>query len=147
MRADDDFQNPKANIAPKAKPQRRNGGEGMPPLPLPATPLRRSEKKREPAPPALIGNITFAANALKGGTWSTTIIDIERWVEFTNSQLGQKYRYVGTDFTQVQLRPNRAADPVLHRLENNSRFRRCNDRENAPVSDGWRDVGRAQQLR
>ena len=41
----DDFVNPKANIAPKAAPQRRNGGEGMPPLPLPATPLRRSEKK------------------------------------------------------------------------------------------------------
>ena len=62
----------------------------MPPLPLPATPLRRSEKKREPSPPALIGNITFSAQSLKGGNWQTTIIDIEQWVEFTNSQLGQK---------------------------------------------------------
>src|SRR5277367_5011921 len=72
----DDFVNPKANIAPKAAPQRRNAGEGMPPLPLPATPLRRSEKKREPSPPALVGNITFPASALKGGNWQTTIIDI-----------------------------------------------------------------------
>jgi hypothetical protein len=40
---------------PKAKPQRRTGGESLPPLPLPATPLRRSEKKREPSPPSLVG--------------------------------------------------------------------------------------------
>jgi len=44
----EEFKNPKANIPPKATPQRRNAGEGAPPLPLPATPLRRSEKKREP---------------------------------------------------------------------------------------------------
>ena len=41
----DDFQNPKANIPPKAKPQRRNGGEGMPPLPLPATPAAPQREK------------------------------------------------------------------------------------------------------
>src|SRR5712675_282456 len=76
----EDFQNPKANIAPKAAPQRRNAGEGFPPLPLPATPLRRSEKKREPSPPALVGNVTFPQSALKqaGITWQTTIIDIEK---------------------------------------------------------------------
>src|SRR5436190_24120839 len=31
---------------PRAKPQSRTGGESFPPLPLPATPLRRTEKKR-----------------------------------------------------------------------------------------------------
>src|ERR1700753_3870838 len=107
VRADDDFQNPKANIAPKAKPQRRNGGEGAPPLPLPATPLRRSEKKREPSPPALVGSVTFSPAQLKGagGGWETTIIDIERWVEFTNSALNQRYRYVGTDFSKFSYDP------------------------------------------
>src|SRR5437016_14050859 len=89
----DEFVNPKANIPPKAAPQRRNAGEGVPPLPLPATPLRRSEKKREPSPPALVGNITFSNTALKksGIDWQTTVIDIEKWVEFTNSELGQRY--------------------------------------------------------
>ena len=29
---------------PRAKPQRRTGGESFPPLPLPVTPLRRTEK-------------------------------------------------------------------------------------------------------
>ncbi len=36
---------------PKAKPQSRTGGESFPPLPLPATPLRRTEKKRPPRLP------------------------------------------------------------------------------------------------
>ncbi len=108
----DDFVNPKANIPPRAKPERRNGGEGVPPLPLPATPLRRSEKKREPSPPALIGNITFSAASLKGGSWATTIIDIEQWVDFTNTQLGQKYRYVGTDFSKFSYDPTEL--PIIY---------------------------------
>jgi hypothetical protein len=109
----DEFVNPKANIAPKARPERRNAGEGAPPLPLPATPLRRSEKKREPAPPALVGNVTFSQASLKGkGSWETTIIDIEKWVEFTNSQLGQRYRYVGTDFSKFSYDPTEL--PILY---------------------------------
>lgn len=103
----DDFVNPKANIPPKAAPTRRNGGEGFPPLPLPGTPLRRSEKKREPQPPALVGTITFTQQSLRGTgvNWETTVIDIEKWVDFTNSQLGQKYRYVQTDFSHFSYDP------------------------------------------
>ena len=44
---------------PKAKPTHRTGGESFPPLPLPATPLRRSEKKKPPSPPALIGKMSM----------------------------------------------------------------------------------------
>ena len=44
---------------PQAKPQHRTGGESFPPLPLPATPLRRTEKKRPPAPPPLIGKMAL----------------------------------------------------------------------------------------
>lgn len=110
----EDFQNPKANIPPKAAPQRRNAGEGMPPLPLPATPLRRSEKKREPSPPALVGNITFSAASLRGTgmTWETTIIDIEKWVDFTNANLGQRYRFVDTDFGKFSYDP--AELPIIY---------------------------------
>src|SRR3954471_5921266 len=112
----DEFVNPKANIPPKAKPDRRNAGEGVPPLPLPATPLRRSEKKREPSPPALVGSVTFSPAALKGaggkGGWETTIIDIERWVEFTNSALNQRYRFVGTDFSKFSYDPTEL--PILY---------------------------------
>jgi hypothetical protein len=110
----EDFVNPKANIPPKATPQRRNAGEGVPPLPLPGTPLRRSEKKREPSPPGLVGSITFSKASLKGTNldWQTTIIDIEQWVNFTNSQLGQRYRYVNTDFSRFSYDP--AELPILY---------------------------------
>ncbi len=110
----EEWKNPKANIPPKATPQRRNAGEGAPPLPLPATPLRRSEKKREPSPPALVGNLTFSETTQKksGFQWETTIIDIEKWVNFTNDQLGQRYRFVGTDFTKFSYDP--AELPIVY---------------------------------
>lgn len=110
----DDFINPKANITPKATPQRRNAGEAVPPLPLPATPLRRSEKKREPAPPALVGTVTFSDTAMKkaGAKWETTIVDIEQWVNWTNDQLGQRYRFVSTDFSKFSYDPTEL--PILY---------------------------------
>lgn len=110
----EEWQNPKANIPPKAAPQRRNAGEGLPPLPLPATPLRRSEKKREPSPPALVGNVTFSdLTAKKAGlNWQTTIIDLEKWVAFTNDQLSQRYRFVNTDFSKFSYDP--AELPILY---------------------------------
>ncbi len=55
---EDDFLKP-VGKPPVAKAQRRQGGEAMPPLPLPATPLRRSEKKRPPSPTTLIGKVVW----------------------------------------------------------------------------------------
>jgi len=51
---------PGHNLAPEARPHRRAGGESFPPLPLPATPLRRTERKRQPAPPALVAKLAYA---------------------------------------------------------------------------------------
>ena len=48
---------------PEAHHDRIKGGESFAPLPLPATPLRRSERKREPAPPTLIGKVIWGASA------------------------------------------------------------------------------------
>ncbi|MBN1902590.1 DUF4159 domain-containing protein [Candidatus Sumerlaeota bacterium] len=45
--------------APEAERHRIKAGEGFPPLPLPVTPLRRTEKKRPPAPPTLMGKINY----------------------------------------------------------------------------------------
>ena len=55
---EDDFLRPIGKPL-EAKAQRRQGGESFPPLPLPATPLRRSEKKRPPSPTALIGKVIW----------------------------------------------------------------------------------------
>jgi hypothetical protein len=110
----DDFVNPKANIPPQATPERHSGGSGLAPLPLPGSPLRRSEVKREPSPPALVGSITFSPFALRdsGTKWQTTIIDIEKWVNFTNNALGQRYRYVDTDFSKFSYDPTDL--PILY---------------------------------
>ncbi|NUM34775.1 MAG: DUF4159 domain-containing protein [Candidatus Brocadiae bacterium] len=50
-------------MPPKAKPRRISGGEGFPPLPLPVTPLRRSERKREPSSPKLFGKVIWGETA------------------------------------------------------------------------------------
>lgn len=57
---EDDFLRP-VGLPPKAKPQMRQGGEALPPLPLPATPLRRSEKKRPPSASTLIGKVIWGS--------------------------------------------------------------------------------------
>ncbi len=98
------FDNPKAKKPPRAKPHRRSAGESLPPLPLPATPLRRSERKRQPAPPALIGMVTFTGSqfVIKDGKrvraerFPTTQIDVERLTNYANHRLGIRYRYVAT---------------------------------------------------
>jgi hypothetical protein len=46
-------------MPPRAAPRHISGGEGVPPLPLPATPLRRTERKRDPSPPSLIGKVVW----------------------------------------------------------------------------------------
>ena len=44
---------------PKKNPERQTAAEGMPPLPLPVVPLRRSEPKAEPKAPLFVGKLTY----------------------------------------------------------------------------------------
>jgi hypothetical protein len=116
----DGWDNPKAKAPPRAKPQRQSGAEGVAPLPLPATPLRRSEKKRQPAPPALVGMINFStkvaqdANGNRADTESfpTTQIDIERLMSFANNRLNIHYRYIDTSLASFSHDPTEL--PVLY---------------------------------
>jgi len=115
-----DFVNPKANIPPRAKPHRRGAGEGIPPLPLPATPLRRSERKRQPAPPALVGMISFSGSRyqivkgerVKVSAFPTTQLDIERLISHANRRLNIQYRYVPTSLSQFSWDPSEL--PLLY---------------------------------
>jgi hypothetical protein len=112
------FENPKVR-PPRAKRQRRAGGESLPPLPLPATPLRRSEKKRQPAPPALVGQIQFSGGAkIVGGrrveskSMPTTQVDIERLMDFANQRLGLRYRFMPTSLEAFSYKPTEL--PLLY---------------------------------
>ena len=114
-----DWQNPKVQ-PPRAKPQHRSAAEGVPPLPLPATPLRRSERKRQPSPPALVGMINFSDTGFRvvngkrerAGAFPTTQIDIERLMKFANARLDIRYRYVPTSLGQFSWDP--AELPLLY---------------------------------
>ncbi len=93
-------------LPPEAKPQRVKGGEAFPPLPLPATPLRRTERKREPAPPTLVGKLVWGehrSQILPDGRkvgwydWNTDPADMQRLLKFANSALHVRYRHVNVD--------------------------------------------------
>jgi hypothetical protein len=98
---------------PRAKPQSRTGGESFPPLPLPATPLRRTEKKRPPAPPALIGKmamgpirfVTRNGKRVQYRDWMTDPADVSSLLEWTNSQLGIHFRSTEADFEHFSYDP------------------------------------------
>ena len=107
--------------APRAKPQRRKAGESFPPLPLPATPLRRTEKKRPPAPPALVGKLQYGKRVWKTDEhgrrysfldWTTDPMDIRQLVRHTNRELGIRYRPIGTNFAKFTYNP--AEIPILY---------------------------------
>jgi len=98
---------------PKAKKQHRTGGESFAPLPLPVTPLRRSEKKRPPAPPALIGKmgmgpvrwITREGKRTMYRDWMTDPADVNTLLSWTAEKLGIQYRSVDADFTHFSFDP------------------------------------------
>ena len=58
---------------PRKNPQRQTSAEGMPPLPLPAVPLRRSEPKAEPAPPLMIAKLEYGTTQ----DWNTDPGDVD----------------------------------------------------------------------
>lgn len=98
---------------PPAKPQHQTGGESFPPLPLPATPLRRSEKKRPPTPPALIGKMALGSSRwiTKDGKrvqyrdWMTDPADVQSLLNWTNDKLGINYRATEADFEHFTFDP------------------------------------------
>src|SRR3989304_409899 len=98
---------------PRAKPQFRAGGESFPPLPLPVTPLRRSEKKRPPAPPPLIGKmamgpmrwITKDGKRVQYRDWMTDPGDVHSLLSWTSDKLGINYRAVEADFDHFSYDP------------------------------------------
>ena len=65
--------------SPSAPPSQFSGGEGVPPLPLPAVPLRRSEKKNPPRPPVLVVKIVSPSGERD---WNTNPADIDNLLKF-----------------------------------------------------------------
>lgn len=105
---------------PPAKPQRRTGGESFPPLPLPATPLRRTELKRPPSPPVLVGKVAYGEVhwVTKGGKkiayrdWTTDPGDIATLLKWAGGQLGIRYSHIEVDLKKLPETPQEM--PILY---------------------------------
>ena len=108
-----------------AAPQRVTGGESFPPLPLPATPLRRTEKKREPRPPSLFAKVAYGQESRLEGDkkvlwpdWKTDPGDIETLLQWVNSQIGVNYGSIETSFQKFSYDPTNV--PVLYLTGHNA---------------------------
>ena len=85
---------------PQAAPRRISGGESFPPLPLPATPLRRTERKREPSPPKLLAKVIWGDSAsftydngssTKVADWNLCPGDAQQVMKRASERLGVTY--------------------------------------------------------
>ena len=72
---------------PRRNPERQTAAESMPPLPLPAVPLRRSEPKAEPAPPLMIAKLEYGTTQ----DWNTDPGDVDNLMRHVRSALGLWY--------------------------------------------------------
>src|SRR5436305_1630832 len=72
---------------PRKNPLRQTSAEGMPPLPLPAVPLRRSEPKAEPAPPLMIAKMEYGTTQ----DWNTDPGDVDNLMRHVRSAVGLWY--------------------------------------------------------
>ncbi|MSR64960.1 MAG: DUF4159 domain-containing protein [Verrucomicrobiae bacterium] len=95
-------------VPPPKPPQHRAGGEGVPPLPLPAVPLRRSEKKEPPAPPTLLAHLQF-------GPYESWNSDPGALVQmFNRAAEAMKVRYGHTTFTLDNFSYDAHEIPILY---------------------------------
>jgi len=99
---------------PPARPHHRTGGESFPPLPLPVTPLRRTERKRPPSPPALVGKVALGATRwitkdnrrVAYRDWMTDPADLATLLGWTSAKLGINYRAVDVDLANFSFDPS-----------------------------------------
>ena len=108
---------------PRSKPQRRKAGESVPPLPGPGpvTPLRRTERKRPPAPPALVGKIQSGEVVWKTDKegrrysfrdWTTDPADARWLIQLANRELHVRYRSINIDLGKFSFDPTET--PILY---------------------------------
>ena len=117
---EDDFLRP-IGRPPKAVPQMRQAGEALPPLPLPVTPLRRSEKKRPPAPATLIGKVIWGSHldykwdngkVTRVYDWNMVPADCQQLLKAAHKHLKMEYKVETTSLETFNATP--AEIPVLY---------------------------------
>ena len=96
-------------LPPPKPPAQHASAEGVPPLPLPAVPLRRTEKKNPPRPPVLIAKITTARRS----DWATNPADADNLLRWMAKNLNVNFSSINMPQNRIPEDPQRV--PVLYR--------------------------------
>ncbi len=99
---------------PPPKPAQASAAESLPPLPLPAVPLRRTEKKNPPKPPAILVKVQTGSVY----DWGTDLNDVNNLLAWMQSALNVNFSYLEQHMDQVDLEAGNV--PVLYRTGHNA---------------------------
>jgi len=100
---------------PKAPPKQISAAEALPPLPLPATPLRRTERKKPPPPEDLIGKVIWGesasftdsnGDAMQIADWNLCPSDLERLCERAR-ETGLAYHWNNVNLSDFHFDPKK----------------------------------------
>src|SRR5579884_2045276 len=94
---------------PKPPPAQISSSEGMPPLPYPAVPMKRQEKKNPPQPPVLLTKIKSA----DAEDWARTPNDLKGLLESLSSEMNVHFSSNIKSFDEISSDPTK--NPVLYR--------------------------------
>jgi len=95
---------------PSSKPPaQHSSAEGVPPLPLPVVPLRRTEKKNPPRPPVLVAKVS--TNNLND--WATNPSDINNLLKWMASNLNVHFSSINMPEKNIPSDPKSV--PILYR--------------------------------
>lgn len=94
---------------PPKPPAQQSGAEGLPPLPLPAVPLRRTEKKNPPRSPVLIAKIATQRKS----DWATNPGDTKNLLKWMARNLDVHFSSTVLPENKIPENPGRI--PVLYR--------------------------------
>lgn len=96
-------------LPPTKPPAQHSSAEGVPPLPLPAVPQRRTEKKNPPRPPVLIAKVSTQSN----GDWATNPSDANNLLKWMAANLNVNFSTINMPEDQIPVDPK--SIPLLYR--------------------------------
>ena len=99
---------------PPPRPAQASAAEGIPPLPLPAVPQRRTEKKNPPRPPVVLTKIRTATP----DDWATDPNDVNNLLAWMKSTLKVNFTYEEKGLSETPLESGNV--PVLYRTGHNA---------------------------
>ena len=94
---------------PKPPPAQISSSEGMPPLPYPAVPMKRQEKKNPPQPPTLLTKI----KSNDAEDWTRTPNDLKGLLEWLSAEMNVHFTSNIKSFDEIDPEPTH--NPLLYR--------------------------------